>query len=191
MDYQLEQLKTLLVSCVSENGAGFSVGPLLRQVNQLVKTAQVEKLSSAEAKKKVLDMIDSVLKGFPPGAVGVADKIKAVLLPAVDASFGSLDAGLAGCFSWVSALFSRKKAILSSFETVVPLNVSGLASTLQASLEEPKAQVSVGEVVVVEPVESLVVREVESVLQEESLVDQLVGKALKEMSVKGAVEKMD
>ena len=131
MDYQLEQLKATLLSCVSQSGAGVAVGPLLQQVTELVKAAKDAKVSSAEAKKKVLEAIEGALKAFPQEAVGVADKIRTILLPAVNASFGYLDGRFAACFSWVWELFSRKKAILSSFESVVPL---GVVSALQAAV---------------------------------------------------------
>jgi hypothetical protein len=179
MDYQLEQLKATLLSYVAQNGVGVAVGPLLQQVTELVKVAKEAKVSSAEAKKKVLEAIETALKAFPQEAVGVADKIRMVLLPAVNASFGYLDGRFAACFSWVWELFSRKKAILSSFESVVPLG--GVVSAIQAGVEEPKVPVVAGEAAVVAPAENLVLREADPVL---------AGTALVEEPVK-AVEKMD
>ena len=179
MDYQLEQLKATLLSCVAENGAGVAVGPLLQQVTQLVKAAQYEKLSSAEAKMKVLDAIETALKAFPQEAVGVADKIRMILLPAVNTSFAYLDGRFAACFSWVCELFSRKKTILSSFESVVPL--AGVVSALQAQVEVPKVPVPADVGAVAVPAESLVLREADPVLAGEGLVEEPVK----------AVEKMD
>jgi len=168
MDYQLEQLKATLLSCVSQSGAGVAVGPLLQQVTELVKAAKDAKVSSAEAKKKVLEAIEGALKAFPQEAVGVADKIRTILLPAVNASFGYLDGRFAACFSWVWELFSRKKAILSSFESVVPL------PQVAPVVEEPKVPVVAGEAAVVAPVEKLVLREAEPVLAGEALVEEPV-----------------
>ena len=179
MDYQLEKLKATLISCVAENGAGVAVGPLLQQVTQLVKAAKDAKVSSVEAKAKVLDAIETALKAFPQEAVGVADKIRTILLPAVNASFGYLDGRFAACFSWVWELFSRKKAILSSFESVVPL--AGVVSALQGQVEEPKVPVPAAAAEVVAPAEKLVLREADPVLAGEALVEEPVK----------AVEKMD
>ena len=181
MDYQLEQLKATLLSCVAQNGVGVAVGPLLQQVAELVKAAKEAKVSSAEAKTKVLDAIEAALKAFPQEAVGVADKIRTVLLPAVNASFGYLDGRFAACFSWVWELFSRKKAILSSFESVVPLPLTGVVSALQVHMEEPKVPVVSGVEAVVAPAENLVLREADPVLAGEALVEEPVK----------AVEKMD
>lgn len=159
MDSLLQELKTLLASSVAQSrgGAGVDVGPLLQCVGNLVKAAKLEKISLGIAKEKVLAVLEAGLKEFPLEAAGVADKIRMVALPAVEAAFGSLDGVVAACFSWVFALFSRKKPVLTSFEAVVPL------PQVAPVVEEPKAVVAAVAAEVVAPAEKLVLREAEPV----------------------------
>jgi hypothetical protein len=165
MDSLLQELKTLLASSVVQSRAGgVDVGPLLQCVGNLVKAAKLEKVSLGMAKEKVLAVLEAGLKEFPLEAAGVADKIRMVALPAVEAAFGSLDGVVAACFSWVFALFSRKKPVLRSFESVVPL-------PQVAPAEEPKVAVGAVAAEVVAPVEKLVLREAEPVLAGEALVE--------------------
>ena len=166
MDSLLQELKTLLASSVVQSRAGgVDVGPLLQCVGNLVKAAKLEKVSLGMAKEKVLAVLEAGLKEFPLEAAGVADKIRMVALPAVEAAFGSLDGVVAACFSWVFELFSRKKPVLRSFESVVPLPL------VAPAVEEPKVAVGAVAAEVVAPVEKLVLREAEPVLAGEALVE--------------------
>ena len=167
MDSLLQELKTLLASSVVQSRAGgVDVGPLLQCVGNLVKAAKLEKVSLGMAKEKVLAVLEAGLKEFPLEAAGVADKIRMVALPAVEAAFGSLDGVVAACFSWIFALFSRKKPVLTSFESVVPL------PQVAPAVEEPKVVVGAVAAEVVAPVEKLVLREAEPVLAGEALVGE-------------------
>ena len=173
MDSLLQELKSLLASSVVQfrAGAGVDVGPLLQCVGNLVKAAKLEKVSLGVAKEQVLSVLEAGLKEFPLEAASVADKIRAVALPAVEAAFGSLDGVVAACFSWVFALFSRKKPVLTSFEAVVPL-------PLVAAVEESKTAVNAVAAEVVAQVDPLVLREAEAATAAAGkvLLDQMAGK---------------